>query len=68
MQIGTTPDFGRTIENARTDSTTFAPDFRSGSWSQSTVFYWRVAVVDADNNSGNYTPVRSFRLRLPKSR
>jgi hypothetical protein len=68
VQIGTTPDFGRAIGNVRTDSTSFAPDFRSGSWSQSTVFYWRVAVVDADSNSGNYTPVRSFRLRLPKSR
>ncbi len=68
LQIATSPDFGHTIENERTDNTSFAPDFRSGSWSKSTVFYWRVAAVDADNNSGNYTPVRTFRVRIPNSR
>jgi hypothetical protein len=68
VQVATAPDFGNTLENDQTDSTSFAPDLRSGSWSQSTVFYWRVAAVDADGNSGNYTPVRSFRLHLPKNR
>ena len=68
VQVATAPDFGHTLENGHTDNTGFAPDLRSGSWSQGTVFYWRVAAVDTDNNSGNYTPVRSFRLYLPKTK
>jgi hypothetical protein len=67
VQVATSPDFAQTLENTRTDSASFAPDFRNGRWTQSTTFYWRVAAVDADNNSGNYSPVRTFRLRLPKS-
>jgi hypothetical protein len=68
VQVATSPDFGHTIENTRTDNTSFAPDLRNSLWSRGATFYWRVAAVDADNNSGNYTPVRRFRLHLPRSR
>ena len=68
LQVATTPDFSRTVVNEQTDNSSCAPDLRSGSWSQSSVFYWRVAAVDADGNSGNYTPALTFRLHLPKSR
>lgn len=68
VQVATTPDFSRTTVSDQTDGTVYAPDFSSGDWSKSKLFYWRVAVVDAGGNSGNYSPVQTFRLQLPEKR
>jgi hypothetical protein len=67
VEIGTSPDFARTVEHEDTDGTAFAPTFRGG-WERATTFYWRVQAVDASGNSGNYTPVGKIHLRIPRSR
>jgi hypothetical protein len=66
VQISTTPDFSQKIEDHTTNNTNFAPDLQNGGWYGHTTFYWRVAAADAAGSNGNYTPVRSFTLRLPK--
>lgn len=67
VEIATSPDFRRTVESEDVTGTAFAPELDS-SWERATTFYWRVQAVDASGNSGNYTPVGRFRLRLPSSR
>ena len=62
VQIAATPAFGRTMENVITDTTSFAPTF-SFSYEKGKTYFWRVAAVDADNNTGNFTPTGRFRYR-----
>jgi hypothetical protein len=65
VQIATTPDFAQRIESTDTDNPNFAPDLQNGAWTKATTFYWRVSAIDADHNTGNFTPVRTFKLHLP---
>jgi hypothetical protein len=66
VQISKTPDFGSTVESKSTDNPVFAPHLSSYSYGKGGRFYWRVSVVDADNNTGDYTTTKVFRLSARK--
>ena len=61
LQVSTRPDFAQTVENVTTDNTSYAPLLQR-QYQDGGALYWRVAAVDADGNSGNFTPTRSLRL------
>jgi hypothetical protein len=63
VQIATKPDFSSTVEQVTTDNPTFAPLLSSFNYLHGGVYYWRVAAVDANGNSGDYTKTHTFRLR-----
>jgi len=62
VQIATKPDFSSSAEQVTTDNPTYAPLLGS-SYRTGGVFYWRIAAVDANGNSGDYTKTHTFRLR-----
>jgi hypothetical protein len=66
VQISSRPDFGSTAETATTDVPVFASTLASYAYGSGGTFYWRVAVVDGDGNSGDYSPTRRF--HIPRSR
>ena len=63
VQISSTPDFSRTVEQATTDNTSFAPLMTIGSYANGGNFYWRVAGVDEDRNQGDWTEMAQIRLQ-----
>jgi hypothetical protein len=63
VRISSKPDFSATVEQQATDNTSYAPTFTSYGYRVGGRFYWRVSAVDADGNTGDYTPTRVFRLR-----
>ena len=62
VQVSTRADFLTTVENVNTQTTAYAPLLTTGTYTAGGTFYWRVAVVDTDNNTGDFTAVRSFTL------
>lgn len=62
VQVSTRADFLTTIENLNTQTTSYAPLLNSTSYTAGGTFYWRVAVVDTDSNTGDFTGARSFAL------
>jgi hypothetical protein len=62
LQVSNRPDFGSIAETATTDVPVFASKLSSFGYRNGGTFYWRVAVVDADHNSGDYSPTRRFQL------
>jgi hypothetical protein len=62
VQVSTKPDFSSRIDEESTDNPVFAPELSSYSYGKGGVFYWRVAAVDADGNSGDFTQTKRFNL------
>ncbi len=62
VQISTRADFATTVESTTTQTTAYAPLLTSTVYTAGGTFYWRVAMIDADSNLGDYTGVRSFTL------
>jgi hypothetical protein len=62
VQVSTRADFLTTIENLNTQTTSYASPLTSATYTAGGTFYWRVAVVDTDSNTGDFTGVRSFTL------
>jgi hypothetical protein len=62
VQIASSPDFSRTVENVATDNTSYAPTMTSYSYGSGGPFYWRVAGVDEDRNQGAWTQAQQIRL------
>jgi hypothetical protein len=65
VQISQRPDFAVPVENATTQTTAYAPLLNTLAYTNGGTFWWRVAMVDADRNVGDYTAARSF--TLPKT-
>jgi hypothetical protein len=63
VQISSTPDFTRTVEQATTDNTSFAPTMTLGGYANGGALYWRVAAVDEDRNQGDWTQFQQIRLQ-----
>jgi hypothetical protein len=61
IDVARSPDFSQQVDNQEVHSTAFAPTLNS--YASGGRFYWRVAAVDADGNSGSYTQTRSFTLQ-----
>ena len=62
VQVSTRADFATTVDNTTTQTTAFAPLLTSGLYTAGGTFYWRVAMIDADGNLGDYTTGRSLTL------
>ena len=62
VQVSTRADFLTTVENVNTQTTAYAPLLTSGAYTAGGTFYWRVAVVDTDTNTGDFTAAHSFTL------
>jgi hypothetical protein len=62
VQVSTRADFMTTIENLNTQTTSYAPLLNSTTYAAGGTFYWRVAVVDTDSNTGDFTGVHPFAL------
>jgi hypothetical protein len=65
IQIGTKADFSSTVESVQTDGPTFAPRFPFG-YGNGGKFYWRVAALDGNNASGDYSDTQTFKLPAHK--
>jgi len=63
VQISSTPDFSRTIEQATTDNLSFAPLMTLSSYAAGGTLYWRVAAADEDRNQGDWTQIQQIRLQ-----
>jgi hypothetical protein len=63
VQIASSPDFSRTVENVSTDNTSYAPLMTSTSYTRGGTLYWRVAAVDEDRNQGDWTQIQQIRLQ-----
>jgi hypothetical protein len=62
VQISTRADFATINENITTQTTSHAPLLTSAAFANGGNFFWRVAMIDADNNLGDYSVVRAFTL------
>ncbi|HEU4942906.1 MAG TPA: hypothetical protein VFT18_06540 [Gaiellaceae bacterium] len=56
-------DFATTVEDVRTDNTSYAPTLNSTLYMQGGTFWWKVAAYDEDNNVGDFTRPHSFTLQ-----
>ena len=65
VKISRTPDFRHTVDSTSTDETIYAPNL-DGSFRGGGLFYWEVAAVDEGGNTGAYSKLHRFRIRLPK--
>jgi hypothetical protein len=61
VQISSKPDFSAVVESMTTDEAIYAPLLQSG-YDNGGRFYWRVAALDANGNSGDYSRTLSFHL------
>jgi len=66
VQVASRPDFSRGVETDKTEGTVVASLYTSGAYAKGGKFYWRVAAVDANGNTGGFSPTKTF--RLPKHR
>jgi hypothetical protein len=62
VQISTRADFATVVETTTTQTTAHAPLLTSTVYTAGGTFYWRVAMIDADQNLGDFTAIRSFTL------
>jgi hypothetical protein len=62
VQISTRADFATISENITTQTTAHAPLLTSAAFTNGGNFFWRVAMIDADNNLGDYSAARPFTL------
>lgn len=62
VQVSLRADFASNVENTTTETTSYAPLLSSSAYTSGGTFYWRVAMIDADNNEGDFTAARSFAL------
>jgi hypothetical protein len=62
VQVSLRADFASNVENTTTETTSYAPLLSSSAYTSGGTFYWRVAMIDADNNQGDFTAVKSFTL------
>jgi hypothetical protein len=63
VQVATRPDFSSMAESVTTEGTALASTLTSGSYITNKRFYWRVAAVDADGNTGGFSATKTFRRR-----
>jgi hypothetical protein len=65
VEISRRPDFSQIVDSETTEAPMLAPSLYQNFY-QGRKFYWHVAVVDADGNTGNFSPTKRFRFRGPK--
>jgi hypothetical protein len=60
-------DFATTVEDVKTDNSSFAPTLTSTLYMNGGTFWWKVAAYDEDNNVGDFTRAHSFTLQKTSS-
>ena len=65
LEISSRPDFAYTMEDTRTENTSYAPTLTDSAWGSGKPIYWRVAGVDEDGNQGDFSPIQQVSL-LPR--
>ncbi|MGB2873865.1 MAG: hypothetical protein WBB76_00145 [Gaiellaceae bacterium] len=63
VEIASSPDFSRSVEQVTTDNTSFAPTMMLGGYANGGRLYWHVAGVDEDRNQGDWTQTQEIRLQ-----
>jgi hypothetical protein len=63
VQVASSPDFSRKIEETSTDNAAYAPPMTQAGYSAGGDLYWRVAAVDEDRNQGDWSPAQQIRLQ-----
>jgi hypothetical protein len=63
LEVAAKPDFSQKVDSENTESPALAPTLNQGGFAKGGTFYWHVAAVDADGNTGNFSPTKSFRFR-----
>jgi hypothetical protein len=63
VQIASSPDFSRLVEQTSTDNTSYAPTMTGFGYRAGGLLYWRVAAVDTDHNQGDWTKKQQIGLR-----
>jgi hypothetical protein len=58
VQVSTRPDFATQVETVTTQGTSYAPRLTHPAYVDGGPLYWRVAMVDADSNRGDYSPAQ----------
>jgi hypothetical protein len=67
VQIASTPDFSRRVEETTTDNAAYAPTMTQYGYNAGGTLYWRVAAVDQDRNQGDWSAVGQIQM-LPRMR
>jgi hypothetical protein len=62
LQVASRPDFSGGVESDKTEGTAVASLYTSSAYAKGGKFYWRVAAVDADGNTGGYSKTKTFKL------
>jgi hypothetical protein len=62
VQVSKRQDFAPFIDSKTTDNPHYAPTLVSSNYTSGGTYYWRVAAVDGDGNSGDWTPPQTFNL------
>jgi len=58
LQISSRPDFRYLVENVTTEVPVYAPPMTQNDYIDGGVLYWHVAAIDADENIGDFSPVK----------
>jgi hypothetical protein len=66
LQVSTKPDFSQMVDSETTEAAALAPTLYQGGYAKGGKFYWRIAAADADGNTGNFSPTKTFRYRAFK--
>ncbi|HEY7708308.1 MAG TPA: hypothetical protein VH968_14180 [Gaiellaceae bacterium] len=56
-------DFATTVEDVKTDNTSYAPALTSAAYTQGGTYWWKVAAYDEDGNVGDFSRSHSFTLK-----
>jgi hypothetical protein len=67
VQIASTPDFSRNIEQTTTDNASYAPTMTQYGYNAGGTLYWRVSAVDEDHNQGDWSSTGQIQM-LPRMR
>lgn len=67
VEISRRPDFSQIVDAETTESPMLAPSLYQAFY-QGRKFFWHVAAVDADGNTGSFSATKKFRFRGPRGK
>jgi hypothetical protein len=67
VEVSQRPDFARNLDSELVEGPTAAPTLYrwAGRKGGAITVYWRVAAIDADGNTGDYSPAKVLKFRPP---
>jgi hypothetical protein len=63
VEVAAKPDFSAKVDSESTEAPLLAPTLYQGGYAKGGTFYWHVAATDADGNTSNFSPTKTFRFR-----